>query len=77
MCTAVTYKTTDHYFGRNLDLEYSYKETITITPRNYVFPFRKMGEMESHFAISVWHISRKGIRYTTTQPTRKVLVLPA
>ena len=51
MCTAVTYKTTDHYFGRNLDLEYSYKETITITPRNYVFPFRKMGEMESHFAM--------------------------
>jgi len=22
MCTAVTYKTGDHYFGRNLDLEY-------------------------------------------------------
>ena len=40
MCTAVTYKTKDHYFGRNLDLEYSYKETVTITPRNYVFHFR-------------------------------------
>ena len=32
MCTAITYKTKDHYFGRNLDLEYSYKETITSTP---------------------------------------------
>ena len=48
MCTAVTYKTKDHYFGRNLDLEYSYKETITITPRNYPFHFRKMGEMKCH-----------------------------
>ncbi len=51
MCTAVTYKTKDHYFGRNLDLEYSYNETVTITPRNYVFEFRKMGKMENHFAM--------------------------
>jgi len=51
MCTAVTYKTKDHYFGRNLDLEYFYKETVTITPRNFVFRFRKMGEMESHYAM--------------------------
>ena len=51
MCTAVTYKTKDHYFGRNLDLEYSYQERITITPRNYVFHFRKMGEMKCHFAM--------------------------
>jgi len=51
MCTAITYKTKDHYFGRNLDLEFSYKETVTITPRNYVFPFRKMEKMESHFAM--------------------------
>ncbi len=51
MCTAVTYKTNDHYFGRNLDLEYSYKETITVTPRNYAFHFRKAGKMESHFAM--------------------------
>ena len=51
MCTAVTYKNQDHYFGRNLDLEYSYHETVTITPRNYVFHFRKMGTMESHYAM--------------------------
>ena len=51
MCTAVTYKTKDHYFGRNLDLEYSYKETITVTPRNYAFHFRKTGTIERHFAI--------------------------
>ena len=51
MCTAVTYKTKDHYFGRNLDLEYSYEESVTITPRNFPFLFRKMGKMESHFAM--------------------------
>lgn len=51
MCTAVTYKTKDHYFGRNLDLEYSYHETVTVTPRNYPFRFRKMGEMKSHYAL--------------------------
>ena len=51
MCTAVSYKTKDHYFGRNLDLEYSYRETITITPRNYVFPFRKAEKLKNHFAM--------------------------
>ncbi len=51
MCTAVTYKTKDTYFGRNLDLEYSYKETVTITPRNYVFNFRKMGKINKHYAM--------------------------
>ena len=51
MCTAVTYKTSDHYFGRTLDLEYTYNETVVVTPRNYPFAFRKMGRMESHYAI--------------------------
>ena len=51
MCTAISFKTKDHYFGRNLDLEYSYNETVTITPRNYAFKFRKKGKMKSHFAM--------------------------
>ena len=51
MCTAISYKTKDHYFGRNLDLEYSFNETVTITPRNYVFNFRKVKKMKSHFAM--------------------------
>ena len=51
MCTAITFRTKDHYFGRNLDLEYSYNEMVTITPRNYAFKFRKMGEMKTHFAM--------------------------
>ena len=51
MCTAVSYKTKDHYFGRNLDLEYSYRETVTVTPRHFAFSFRKMGKMEIHYAM--------------------------
>lgn len=51
MCTAVTYKTKEHYFGRNLDLEYSYYETVTITPRNFALNFRKMGRLENHYAM--------------------------
>lgn len=51
MCTAVTYVTRDHYFGRNLDLEYSYQEAITVTPRNYPFRFRLMPPMCRHFAM--------------------------
>ena len=51
MCTAVTYAPKDHYFGRNLDLELSYHETVTITPRRYPFSFRKMPSLESHYAI--------------------------
>ena len=45
MCTAITYQTKDHYFGRNLDLDYVYQETVTITPRRYPLRFRQMGTM--------------------------------
>ena len=51
MCTAITYNTKNHYFGRNLDLEYSYHESVTITPRNYIFKFRNGEEIKSHYAI--------------------------
>ena len=50
MCTAATYHTKDHYFGRNLDLEYSYRESVTITPRNFILPFRHRAPMEQHYA---------------------------
>lgn len=51
MCTAVTYKTSSHYFGRNLDLEYSYQESVTVTPRNFPFHFRKQRTMDTHYAM--------------------------
>ena len=51
MCTAINFKTKDHYFGRNLDLEYTYQETVAVTPRNYPFRFRMAGTIESHYAM--------------------------
>ncbi len=51
MCTAITFQTRHHYFGRNLDLEYQYNEAVTITPRNYQFHFRHASENHTHFAI--------------------------
>lgn len=51
MCTAISLLTRDHYFGRNLDLEYSYHETVTVTPRAYPFRFRKAGTLERHYAL--------------------------
>lgn len=32
MCTAVSYTVKDHYFGRNLDLDRSFQERVTVTP---------------------------------------------
>jgi len=51
MCTAATYKTKDHYFGRTLDYEFSYQETVTVTPRNFPLVFRKMGRLDTHYAM--------------------------
>lgn len=51
MCTAIFYKGKDHYFGRNLDLEYSYAESVTITPHNYTFHFRKERDYPKHYAM--------------------------
>lgn len=51
MCTAISFKTGNHYFGRNLDLEYGYEEAVVVTPRNYALQFRKENEPESHYAM--------------------------
>lgn len=51
MCTAATYKTRDHYFGRTLDYEFSYQEQITIMPRNFSFSYRMVTAPEKHYSI--------------------------
>ena len=51
MCTAITYKTGDFYFGRNLDLDKSYGEGVTVTPRNYPFVFRNGQVLDKHYAM--------------------------
>ena len=51
MCTAVSFCTSSHYFGRNLDLEFHYNECVTVTPRNYPFIFRDTKTVRNHFAM--------------------------
>lgn len=58
MCTALTYKTDDFYFGRTLDNAISYGEEVTITPRSYPFRFLNMRTVNKHYAIiGMAHIS--------------------
>ena len=51
MCTAISFKTKDHYFGRTLDLEYHYNESVVVTPRNFPFSFSDKSESNSHPAL--------------------------
>ncbi len=51
MCTALNCKTKDHYFGRNLDLDHSYGEEVCVVPRNFSLKFRKINEINNHYAI--------------------------
>ena len=51
MCTAVTYTSGEHYFGRNLDLDHAYNETVTVTPRKYPFIFRRAAALNAHQAM--------------------------
>lgn len=58
MCTAITYKTKDAYFGRTLDYEISFGEEIVITPREFKFEFGSMETVKSHYAmIGIAHVS--------------------
>ena len=51
MCTALYRSTGGRYFGRNLDIEKSYDERITLTPRRYPIPFRYLPDIEEHYAL--------------------------
>ncbi len=51
MCTAICYRANNGYFGRNLDLEYRYNESVVLTPRNFTFKYKYMPCDEHHFAI--------------------------
>ena len=51
MCTCITFKNNDFYFGRNLDLEYQFGEQVVITPRNYVIKFKENPEYTTHYGM--------------------------
>lgn len=48
MCTAINYS---GYFGRNLDLEYSYNEKIIITPKNFKMTFCDNRILDKGYAV--------------------------
>ena len=58
MCTALSWQGAAHWFGRNLDLERSYGESVAVTPRNYPFALRN-GELlaRHHAMIGMAHVA--------------------
>ncbi len=51
MCTSLSYRPNDHYFGRNLDIEYSYNEQVVITPRRRLFHLRSGVDFHTTYAL--------------------------
>ena len=51
MCTAISFKSGDTYFGRNLDLERGFGEQVVVTPRNYEFKMRHTDPIPYHYAM--------------------------
>lgn len=52
MCTCLTLnRNNEFYFGRNLDLDYHFNESVILTPRNYELRFKKLNSLKSHYAM--------------------------
>lgn len=51
MCTSIAIRNGGYYFGRNMDIDFSFGEKVVITPRNYCFEFRREGKLKKHFAM--------------------------
>ncbi len=51
MCTAVSYRCNASYFGRNLDLEQGYGESVVITPRKFEIKMRRAKPIPLHYAM--------------------------
>lgn len=51
MCTCITFKTKDHYFGRNMDIECHFNENIVITPREYLFSLKNGTSFHTKYAM--------------------------
>ena len=51
MCTSIAMKWGGGYFGRNMDVEYSFGEQVAVTPRRYPLQFWRQPAQEEHFAL--------------------------
>ena len=51
MCTAFTFSQDPMYFGRNMDIEYSFGESVVITPRDFPISTHFAGTLSHHYAM--------------------------
>ena len=63
MCTAISYKTKTHYFGRNLDMDCSFGEDVVIMPRKFPFSFRCGKAVEAPFALIGTALVKEGVPF--------------
>ena len=60
MCTAISYERGGRLFGRNLDVDRPYGESVIITPKDYTLSFRKRESIAHHYAFIGAGIERRG-----------------
>ena len=71
MCTSIAMKWGGGYFGRNMDVEYSFGEQVAVTPRRYPLRFWRQPEQAEHFAlIGMAHVAGAGLS-TPRRPTKR------
>ena len=51
MCTSITYRKHDLYFGRNLDVDFTFNEKVCITPRQYLFQLKNGANYRTSYAL--------------------------
>ncbi len=51
MCTCISYTNGAFYFGRNLDLDSDFGQSVVITPRQYPITFKQMPPFKEHYAM--------------------------
>lgn len=51
MCTVITWESYGKYFGRNMDIDYHFGETVVVVPRQFPFDFHYESSMSSHHAL--------------------------
>ena len=61
MCTVISDNNGRHTFGRTLDLECSYGESVILTPRSFPFSFLYEGDSSSHRAMIGMGITVGGV----------------
>ncbi len=51
MCTAITLKNGDLYFGRNMDIGYAFGERVVITPKKYPITYKFLPTANEHHSM--------------------------